>query len=87
MWLTVEATILNNIIPTHKLTLLLLFVAEFESWYNESFLLSDEVLSLYKDGPIRPGLVPVDKTIDLVSNTAQSIVIIVEQRHFKYISI
>ncbi|XP_053089270.1 kinesin-like protein KIF9 isoform X2 [Pangasianodon hypophthalmus] len=43
---------------------------EFESWYNESFLLPDEILSILKDGgPIRPGLVPVDKALALVSNT------------------
>ncbi|KAI5627950.1 kinesin-like protein KIF9, partial [Silurus asotus] len=42
---------------------------EFESWYNESFLLPDEVLSILKDGgPIRPGLVPVDKALDLVED-------------------
>ncbi|KAI5104087.1 kinesin-like protein KIF9 [Silurus meridionalis] len=42
---------------------------EFESWYNESFLLPDEVLSILKDGgPIRPGLVPVDKALALVED-------------------
>ncbi|KAF4089757.1 hypothetical protein AMELA_G00069680 [Ameiurus melas] len=40
--------------------------SEFESWYNESFLLPDEVLAIFKDGgPIRPGLVPVDKALAL----------------------
>lgn len=47
-------------------------MAEFESWYNESFLLPDEVLDIFKDGgPIRAGLVPVDKALALVSNTAR----------------
>ncbi|XP_053484194.1 kinesin-like protein KIF9 isoform X2 [Ictalurus furcatus] len=46
--------------------------SEFESWYNESFLLPDEVLDIFKDGgPIRAGLVPVDKALALVSNTAR----------------
>lgn len=48
-----------------------MFVAEFESWYNESFLLPDEVLAIFKEGgPIRPGLIPVDKALSLVSNAA-----------------
>ncbi|KAG7329998.1 hypothetical protein KOW79_006220 [Hemibagrus wyckioides] len=43
----------------------------FESWYNESFLLPDEVLSIFKDGgPIRPGLIPVDKASALRASQA-----------------
>ncbi|KAK2860680.1 hypothetical protein Q7C36_004846 [Tachysurus vachellii] len=39
---------------------------DFESWYNESFVLPDEVLSIFKDGgPIRPGLVPLDNDLAL----------------------
>ncbi|XP_053355124.1 kinesin-like protein KIF9 [Clarias gariepinus] len=45
---------------------------EFESWYNESFLLPDEVLSIFKDGPIGPGLVPVDKALALQRNGQES---------------
>ncbi|KAK1796948.1 hypothetical protein P4O66_008264, partial [Electrophorus voltai] len=48
-------------------------LTEFESWYNESFLLPDEVLSILREGPIRPGLVPVDKALALVSKTATRI--------------
>lgn len=40
---------------------------EFESWYNESFLLPDEVLSVLEAGPIRPGHIAVDKALTLVS--------------------
>ncbi|TSL61289.1 Kinesin-like protein KIF9 [Bagarius yarrelli] len=48
---------------------------EFESWYNESFLLPEEVLSIFKDeGPIRPGLVPVDKALALEGD---------EQEHYE----
>ncbi|KAI2662511.1 Kinesin-like protein KIF9 [Labeo rohita] len=44
-------------------------LTEFESWYNESFLLPDEVLSVLETGPARPGHIPVDKALTLVSNT------------------
>ncbi|KAI7814913.1 putative kinesin-like protein KIF9, partial [Triplophysa rosa] len=40
-------------------------LTEFESWYNESFLLPDQVLSVLEGGPIRPGHVPVDKALTL----------------------
>ncbi|KAA0723517.1 Kinesin-like protein KIF9 [Triplophysa tibetana] len=40
-------------------------LTEFESWYNESFLLPGQVLSLLEGGPIRPGHVPVDKALTL----------------------
>lgn len=64
-------TFVSHIMLTPALIRLLVFVAEFESWYNESFLLPEEVLSIFKDeGPIRPGLVPVDKALALVSNNA-----------------
>uniref|UniRef100_A0A3P8ZSP3 Kinesin-like protein n=1 Tax=Esox lucius TaxID=8010 RepID=A0A3P8ZSP3_ESOLU len=43
-------------------------LTEFESWYNESFLLPEEVQALLRSGgTIRPGLVPVDKALSLVS--------------------
>uniref|UniRef100_A0A4W4HSK4 Kinesin-like protein n=1 Tax=Electrophorus electricus TaxID=8005 RepID=A0A4W4HSK4_ELEEL len=45
-------------------------LTEFESWYNESFLLPDEVLSILREGPIRPGLVPVDKALALAQEHA-----------------
>ncbi|XP_046708142.1 kinesin-like protein KIF9 isoform X1 [Silurus meridionalis] len=49
---------------------------EFESWYNESFLLPDEVLSILKDGgPIRPGLVPVDKALALLAKLKHDVVV------------
>ncbi|XP_055063278.2 kinesin-like protein KIF9 isoform X2 [Misgurnus anguillicaudatus] len=40
-------------------------LTEFESWYNESFLLPDQVLSILDHGPIRPGRVPVDIALNL----------------------
>ncbi|RXN17344.1 kinesin KIF9 [Labeo rohita] len=40
-------------------------LTEFESWYNESFLLPDEVLSVLETGPARPGHIPVDKALTL----------------------
>ncbi|KAI4891363.1 hypothetical protein NFI96_022951 [Prochilodus magdalenae] len=41
-------------------------LTEFESWYNESFLLPDEVQAIFRQsGPIRPGLIPVDKALTL----------------------
>uniref|UniRef100_A0A6Q2Y291 Kinesin-like protein n=1 Tax=Esox lucius TaxID=8010 RepID=A0A6Q2Y291_ESOLU len=41
-------------------------LTEFESWYNESFLLPEEVQALLRSGgTIRPGLVPVDKALSL----------------------
>ncbi|XP_056610418.1 kinesin-like protein KIF9 isoform X2 [Triplophysa dalaica] len=50
-------------------------LTEFESWYNESFLLPDQVLSLLEGGPIRPGHVPVDKALTLEDD---------EQKTFKH---
>uniref|UniRef100_A0A8B9LXN3 Kinesin-like protein n=1 Tax=Astyanax mexicanus TaxID=7994 RepID=A0A8B9LXN3_ASTMX len=45
-------------------------LTEFESWYNESFLLPEEVQTIFSEGgPIRPGLIPVDKALNLVSQT------------------
>uniref|UniRef100_A0AAR2LJ83 Kinesin-like protein n=1 Tax=Pygocentrus nattereri TaxID=42514 RepID=A0AAR2LJ83_PYGNA len=42
-------------------------LTEFESWYNESFLLPDEVQDIFREGgPIRPGLVPLDKALTLI---------------------
>uniref|UniRef100_A0A674AR51 Kinesin-like protein n=1 Tax=Salmo trutta TaxID=8032 RepID=A0A674AR51_SALTR len=39
---------------------------EFESWYNESFLIPEEVQAMLRSGgPIRPGLVPVYKALAL----------------------
>ncbi|XP_036453382.1 kinesin-like protein KIF9 isoform X2 [Colossoma macropomum] len=41
-------------------------LTEFESWYNESFLLPDEVQAIFREGgPIRPGLIPLDKALPL----------------------
>uniref|UniRef100_A0A8C8CTS9 Kinesin-like protein n=1 Tax=Oncorhynchus tshawytscha TaxID=74940 RepID=A0A8C8CTS9_ONCTS len=41
-------------------------LTEFESWYNESFLLPEEVQAMLRSGgPIRPGLVPVYKALRL----------------------
>ena len=41
--------------------------AEFESWYNESFLLPEEVQAMLRTGgTIRPGLIPLDKALALV---------------------
>ncbi|XP_051998547.1 kinesin-like protein KIF9 isoform X2 [Xyrauchen texanus] len=40
-------------------------LTEFESWYNESFLLPEEVLSVLEAGPVRPGHVPLDKALTL----------------------
>ncbi|KAL6490359.1 hypothetical protein MHYP_G00007040 [Metynnis hypsauchen] len=41
-------------------------LTEFESWYNESFLLPDEVQDIFREGgPIRPGLIPLDKALTL----------------------
>uniref|UniRef100_A0A8C7PYT5 Kinesin-like protein n=1 Tax=Oncorhynchus mykiss TaxID=8022 RepID=A0A8C7PYT5_ONCMY len=41
-------------------------LTEFESWYNESFLLPEEVQAMLRSGgPIRPGLVPVYKALAL----------------------
>ncbi|XP_022533795.2 kinesin-like protein KIF9 [Astyanax mexicanus] len=41
-------------------------LTEFESWYNESFLLPEEVQTIFSEGgPIRPGLIPVDKALNL----------------------
>lgn len=48
-----------------------LCVSEFESWYNESFLIPEEVQAMLRSGgPIRPGLVPVYKALALVSLTS-----------------
>lgn len=42
-------------------------LTEFESWYNESFLLPEEVQGVLRaGGTIRPGLVPVEKALALV---------------------
>uniref|UniRef100_A0A3P8ZRI0 Kinesin-like protein n=1 Tax=Esox lucius TaxID=8010 RepID=A0A3P8ZRI0_ESOLU len=50
-------------------------LTEFESWYNESFLLPEEVQALLRSGgTIRPGLVPVDKALSLEED---------EQEHFE----
>nr|XP_046211040.1 kinesin-like protein KIF9 isoform X2 [Oncorhynchus gorbuscha] len=50
-------------------------LTEFESWYNESFLLPEEVQALLRSGgPIRPGLVPVYKALALEED---------EQEHFE----
>lgn len=43
-------------------------LTEFESWYNESFLLPDEVLSVLEAGPVRPGHIPVDKALTLTEH-------------------
>ncbi|XP_051755216.1 kinesin-like protein KIF9 [Ctenopharyngodon idella] len=43
-------------------------LTEFESWYNESFLLPDEVLSVFETGPIRPGHIAVDKALTLMED-------------------
>ncbi|XP_056104394.1 kinesin-like protein KIF9 isoform X3 [Rhinichthys klamathensis goyatoka] len=43
-------------------------LTEFESWYNESFLLPDEVLSVLEAGPVRPGHIPVDKALALMED-------------------
>ncbi|XP_067294610.1 kinesin-like protein KIF9 isoform X2 [Pseudorasbora parva] len=43
-------------------------LTEFESWYNESFLLPDEVLSVLEEGPVRPGHIPVDKALTLMED-------------------
>ncbi|XP_050970766.1 kinesin-like protein KIF9 isoform X2 [Labeo rohita] len=43
-------------------------LTEFESWYNESFLLPDEVLSVLETGPARPGHIPVDKALTLMED-------------------
>ncbi|XP_072544196.1 kinesin-like protein KIF9 isoform X2 [Salminus brasiliensis] len=41
-------------------------LTEFESWYNESFLLPEEFLTIFREGgPIKPGLIPVDKAFTL----------------------
>ncbi|XP_030635011.1 kinesin-like protein KIF9 [Chanos chanos] len=42
-------------------------LTEFEIWYNESFLLPEEVQTILNsnNGPLRPGLVPVDKALAL----------------------
>ena len=43
-------------------------MTEFESWYSESFLLPEEVQEVLRaGGTIRPGLVPVEKALALVS--------------------
>nr|XP_029517238.1 kinesin-like protein KIF9 [Oncorhynchus nerka] len=50
-------------------------LTEFESWYNESFLLPEEVQAMLRSGgPIRPGLVPVYKALALEED---------EQEHFE----
>uniref|UniRef100_A0AAZ3R871 Kinesin-like protein n=1 Tax=Oncorhynchus tshawytscha TaxID=74940 RepID=A0AAZ3R871_ONCTS len=50
-------------------------LTEFESWYNESFLLPEEVQAMLRSGgPIRPGLVPVYKALALEED---------EQDHFE----
>ncbi|TRZ00100.1 hypothetical protein DNTS_020297 [Danionella cerebrum] len=43
-------------------------LTEFESWYNESFLLPTEVLSVLKDGVLRPGHIGVDKALSLMED-------------------
>uniref|UniRef100_A0A8C1EY11 Kinesin-like protein n=1 Tax=Cyprinus carpio carpio TaxID=630221 RepID=A0A8C1EY11_CYPCA len=43
-------------------------LTEFERWYNESFLFPGDVLSVLETGPVRPGHIPVDKALTLVSN-------------------
>ncbi|XP_056317917.1 kinesin-like protein KIF9 [Danio aesculapii] len=43
-------------------------LTEFESWYNESFLLPGEVLSVLEDGPVRPGHIPVNKALTLMED-------------------
>ncbi|XP_062335102.1 kinesin-like protein KIF9 isoform X2 [Osmerus eperlanus] len=41
-------------------------LTEFESWYNESFLLPEEVQAMLRTGgTIRPGLIPLDKALAL----------------------
>ncbi|KAL1006914.1 hypothetical protein UPYG_G00078840 [Umbra pygmaea] len=41
-------------------------MTEFESWYNESFLLPEEVQAMLSSGAtIRPGLIPVEKALAL----------------------
>eukprot|EP00063_Salmo_salar_P061539 XP_014036374.1 PREDICTED: kinesin-like protein KIF9 isoform X2 [Salmo salar] len=50
---------------------------EFESWYNESFLIPEEVQAMLRSGgPIRPGLVPVYKALALEED---------EQEHFEHL--
>lgn len=47
-----------------------LALAEFDIWYNESFIIPDDVQVALKLGSsIRPGMVPVNRIVCLVSST------------------
>ncbi|KAJ7428399.1 hypothetical protein BTVI_00722 [Pitangus sulphuratus] len=45
-----------------------LCLAEFEIWYNESFLIPEDVQeALRPGGSIRPGMIPINRVLCLVS--------------------
>lgn len=47
-----------------------LILAEFDIWYNESFIIPDDVQVALKLGSsIRPGMVPINRIVCLVSST------------------
>lgn len=47
-----------------------LTLAEFDIWYNESFIIPDDVQVALKLGSsIRPGMVPISRIVCLVSST------------------
>lgn len=53
---------------THRAVSLTL--AEFDIWYNESFVIPEDVQSALKLGSsIRPGMVPINRIVCLVSST------------------
>lgn len=48
-----------------------LTLAEFDIWYNESFVIPEDVQAALKSGSsIRPGMVPVNRILSLVSSTS-----------------
>lgn len=59
-------TIINITYFAEGINRILGVLPEFEIWYNQSFLLPDQVLSVLEGGPVRPGQVPVDKALTLV---------------------
>lgn len=55
--------------PSHAVSLTL---AEFDIWYNESFVIPEDVQVALKLGSsIRPGMVPINRIVCLVSGTRE----------------
>jgi hypothetical protein len=58
---------LGGSLPAHGAVSCLL--AEFDIWYNESFIIPEDMqVALKLGGSIRPGMVPVNRLVSLVSD-------------------